>query len=160
MRPCGAHLRATPKPPMFLTPAIAKAHLRIIDDNEAADVALKSEAAELAVIGHLDRTVYLTQAEMDTAVAAQPAALSGAMAVWVFANAAADLIADETLRLAEKKQAHDVYTAATFACARVRRGIVINSLILSEMLLALEALYERRSYTPTGLLDSLRHYGA
>lgn len=145
---------------MFITPEIAKAHLRILGDDEAADVALKSEAAELAVIGALDRAVYADQGALTAAIAAQPAALAAASVAWLAADALANLIVDAASRLAEKQQANDVYKCAVFASARVRRGMVINSLILSEMLLALEALYERRSYAPTGLLDSLRHYGA
>lgn len=144
---------------MFLTPEIAKAHLRIIGDDEAADLALKSAAAEQAVIGSLDRAVYADQDELAAAIAAAPAALSAALAAYLAADALAALLEDDDLRTAEKKQALDVYSRAAFACDRTRRGIVINSLILSEMLLALEDLYERRTYAPTGLLDSLRHYG-
>jgi len=124
------------------------------------DLALKTAAAELAVVGALDRAVYADQAALAAAIAAQPAVLAAALSTFVAACALADLIADDELRLAEKKQALDVCHRAGFAGARVRRGIVINSLIQSEMLLALEDLYERRPYAPTGLLDSLRHYGA
>ena len=143
---------------MFLTPAIAKAHLRIIGDDEAVDLALKSTAAELAVTGMLDRAVFVDQAALTAAIAAAPAALAAASVAWLAADALAELIESNDLRLAEKKQALDVYNRAAFAGARNRRGVVINSLILSEMLLALEDLYERRPYAPTGLLDTLRVY--
>ena len=143
---------------MFLTPAIAKAHLRIIGDDEAVDLALKSTAAELAVIGELDRAVFVDQAALTAAIAAAPAALVAALNAWEVADEQASLIQDASLRAAERRQALDVHDRAKFAIARTRRGVVINSLILSEMLLALEDLYERRPYAPTGLLDPLRVY--
>lgn len=145
---------------MFLTPEIAKAHLRIIGDDEAADLTLKAAAAELAVIGYLDRAVFETQEALDAAIAAIPAALSAAKAAYTLADSDADLIDDADLCLIERAHALDVYSRAVFAAARTRRGVVIDPVILAEMQLALEDLWERREYAPTRLMDAYRHYGA
>lgn len=156
---------------MFITPEIAKAHLRIIGDDEAVDLALKSAAAEQAAIRYLDRAVYADQAALDVAIAAVSAALSTAKAAYVIAAADAALIADLDLRLIEETHATDVYTRALFAAARVRRGIVINPLMTSAMLLILGDLWEHRNDSEPGtvsaipygsrcLLDAYRHYGA
>lgn len=145
---------------MFLTPEIAKAQLRILSDDEDTDLALKAAAAEKAVISHLDRAVFETQAELDAAIAAIPAALSAAKAAYMLADLDASLIADAELCLIERAHALDVYSRAVFAAARTRRGVLIDPVILAEMQLALEDLYEREGYAPTRLMDAYRHYGA
>lgn len=145
---------------MFLTPEIAKAHLRIIGDDEAVDLALKSAAAEQAVIAHLDRAVYADQTALNAAIAAVPAALVAAKAAYIAADDDANLIADYDLCLIEKAHAFNVYSRALFNAARTRRGLVIDPVLLAEMQLALEDLWERDAYAPTRLMDPYRHYGA
>lgn len=157
---------------MFITPAIAAAHLRLVGVDVGADITLKAEAAEQAAIGYLDRAVYADQGQLDTAVALVPAALATAKATYDAADAAATLIADTDLCLIEKTHAFDVYLKARFAAARIRRGMVINSAVLSAMLLILGDLWESREDTVIGasatrlpngarcLLDAYRHYGA
>ena len=156
---------------MFITTEIAKAHLRD-PSADAADLALKSDAAELAAIGYLDRAVFANQAALDAAVAAVPAALIAASAAYAAADAAADLVVGRDLILIEKAYAFDKYMLATFTAARTRRGMVINPVIQSAMLLLLSDLWESREDTAVGvsvasvpngarsLLDAYRHYGA
>lgn len=157
---------------MFITPEIASAHLRLASQGVDGDITLKADAAEQAAISHLDRAVYADQAQLDAAVALVPAALAAAKVAYVAADAAADLMADADDRLTEKAHALSVYTNAKFAATRIRRGIVINSAILSAMLLILGDLWENREDTAVGvsitpvpngahrLLDAYRHYGA
>ena len=156
---------------MFITPEIAKAHLRIIGDDEAADLTLKSAAAEQAAVSYLDRAVFVDQAALDVAVAAVPAALVAAKAAFLAADAAALVIADAELAAIESAHALDVYTRARFAADRTRRGLVIDPLVTSAMLLILGDLWEHRNDTEAGtvsaipygsrcLLDAYRHYGA
>jgi hypothetical protein len=156
---------------MFITPEIAKAHLRIVGDDEAVDLALKSAAAEQAAVSYLDRAVFVDQAALDVAVAAVPAALVAAKAAFLAADAAALVIADAELAAIESAHALDVYTRARFAADRIRRGLVIDPLVQSAMLLMLGELWERRSETENGtvttlpygarcMLDAYRHFGA
>jgi len=157
---------------MFITQEIAIAHLRLTADDIDSDITLKSDAAEQATIGYLKRAVYENQAKLDAAIAQVPAALAAAKDVYASADAAASLIADRELCLIEKTYAFDVYRNAKFAAASTRRGLVINSAILSAMLLILGDLWENREDTAVGLsvtpvpngarclLDAYRHYGA
>lgn len=157
---------------MFLTPEIAKAHLRIIGDDEAADLALKAAAAEAVAASYLDRAVFADQGALDVAIAAVPAALSAAKAAYVLAAANAALITDLDLRLIEEVHAADVYTRALFAASRTRRGLVADALVISASLLILGELWESREDAVVGvpvnalpngarcLLDAYRHYGA
>jgi len=157
---------------MFLTLDIAKAHLRVIGGDEDADLALKCDAAEGIAVAHLDRAVYADQAQLNAAIAAAPAALAASRAAFLAADAAAALIEDEKLRELEEAHAFDVYSRAIFAVARIRRGHVINPVILSAMLLILGGLWESRENTVIGvsvasipdgayrLLDAYRHCGA
>lgn len=48
----------------------AKAHLRVMDTSEDADITLKLRAAEEMAVNYLDRAVYPSQEQMDAAVAA------------------------------------------------------------------------------------------
>lgn len=157
---------------MFITPEIAAAHLRLVGDDIDVDLMLKADAAEQAAIGYLDRAVYGSAAQLDAAIALAPATLAAAKAAYIAADAAAGLIADTDLCLIEKAYAFDVYLKAKFAGDRIRRGLVINSAILSAMLLILGDLWENREDTAVGvsvtpvpngarcLLDAYRHYGA
>ena len=157
---------------MFITPAIAAAHLRLVGNDVGADITLKADTAEQAAISYLDRAVYETQTQLDAAIVQVPAGLATAKAAYIAADVAAGLIADADLCLIEKTYAFDTYLKAKFAAARVRRGLVINSAILSAMLLILGDLWENREDTVVGasatrlpngarcLLDAYRHYGA
>lgn len=157
---------------MFITPAIAAAHLRLLGDDVGSDAMLKADAAEQAAIDYLDRAVYDGQGQLDAAIALVPAALATAKATYVAADVAAGQITDTELCLIEKTYAFDTYLKAKFAAARIRRGLVINSTILSAMLLILGDLWENREDTAVGvsvtpvpngarcLLDAYRHYGA
>jgi hypothetical protein len=156
---------------MFITPEIAKVHLRDPVADES-DLALKSTAAEQAAVLYLDRAVFASQDALNEAVAQVPATLATVKAAYAAADAAAGLIADIDLCLIEKTYAFDVYLEAKFAAARIRRGLVINSAIQSAMLLILGHLWENREDVITGtiatelpngarcLLDAYRHYGA
>jgi len=157
---------------MFITPEIAKQHLRLIGDDGAADLALKVAAAEQAAVNYLDRAVYADQDALDAALALIPALLAADKAAAVAAEAAAQLIADGELRGLEEDYAIEKYVQARFAAGRIRRGLVINSAIQSAMLLILGDLWESREDTVIGasatrlpngarsLLDAYRHYGA
>jgi hypothetical protein len=48
----------------------AKAHLRVVDASEDADITLKLRAAEQMAVAYLDRAVYPSQQELDAALAA------------------------------------------------------------------------------------------
>jgi len=149
---------------MFITPEIAKVHLRD-PSADAADLALKSAAAELSAVSYLDRAVFADQTTLDAAVALVPAALIAAKAAFSAADAAADLIADVDIRLIEKAYALETYSSAVFSAARTRRGILINAAIQSAMLLTLGHLWENREdasipYGAQCLLDAYRNYSA
>lgn len=157
---------------MFITPEIATAHLRLTADDVGSDIMLKADAAEQIAISYLDRAVYDHQLQLDAAVALVPATLAVAQSAYIAADAAASLIADGDLRQIEKTYALDVYRQAAFSAARIRRGMVINSPVLSAMLLILGDLWENREDTAVGvsvapvpngarcLLDAYRHWGA
>lgn len=157
---------------MFITPEIAIAHLRLVDDDVGSDIALKADAAEKAAISYLDRAVYDDQAQLDAAVALVPAQLAQAKAAHLAAHAAAQQIGDLELREIEEVSAAEQYVRARYAAARIRRGMVINSAIVSAMLLILGDLCENREDTAVGvsvapvpngarcLLDAYRDYGA
>lgn len=54
----------------LVTLAQAKAHLRVIHDDEDGDIRLKLSAATRMAIVYLDRDVYESQEELDAAIAA------------------------------------------------------------------------------------------
>ena len=55
---------------MLITPEQARAHLRIDSTDDAADLTLKSSAAEIMATEFLNRTVYVDQAALDVAMLA------------------------------------------------------------------------------------------
>ena len=137
---------------MFTSLESAKRHLRIDGDADDAELAEKIAAAEQIACEYLNRKVFADQAEMDTAVAAVPAAILAAGVAYEAADTAADLIADRVACLAEKAYAFNRYAAALRECAAIRNGIVISPLILAAIALILGDLWEQRGDTaPTAL---------
>lgn len=55
---------------MLITPEQAMAHLRIDSTDDAADLALKTEAAEQLASEYLNRQLFASQPELDAAVLA------------------------------------------------------------------------------------------
>lgn len=147
----------------------AKRHLNVIGSDDDADIALKASSAEQIAIAHLNRQVYADQVEMDAAVASVPARLIAAGVAYAAADAAADSIADCAARADEKTFALDQYRDERMACAAVRKGIVINDMILAAMLLILGSLHANReddvigvsvAPLPNGARDILNHHRA
>ena len=65
---------------MLVTLEQAKAHLRVVESGEDADITLKLEAAELAALNYLNRPVFATQGEVDSADAeSQPLLVNAAI---------------------------------------------------------------------------------
>ena len=55
---------------MLISPDQARAHLRIDGDADAADIVLKTDAAEILASEFLNRKIFNSQAELDAAVIA------------------------------------------------------------------------------------------
>ena len=79
---------------MFTSLESAKRHLRIDGDADDAELAEKIAAAEQIACEYLNRKVFADKSEMDTAIAAVPAAILAAGAAYEAADTAANLIVD------------------------------------------------------------------
>lgn len=128
----------------ILTLTQAKAHLRITDAASDADLNLKIEAAERAAVEYLGCDLYEEDYELAEAIAAVPAELAAAKAVYDASYAAALLIADAELSAMEQEYAATVYARAVYAATRTRQGVVMNDTIRAGILLILGWLFEVR----------------
>ncbi len=128
----------------FLTLSQAKAHLRVDDSAEDADLTLKLAAAERTAIEYLNCNVYADAPALAAAIAAVPATVAAAKVTYDAAYLVAVAIQDADVSLIEQAYAMRVYMQAVYAATRTRAGVVINEQIQSAMLLILGRLYEVR----------------
>lgn len=148
----------------FITLSQAKAHCRIVGDDEDAAVTLNIVAAERMALEYLQCDVYADQEGLDAAIASVPALLASAKAAYDSACVAALDIVDAELSSIERAQAQSIYRRAVYAAARTRQGIVMNEMIAAAMLLTVGWLYETREDSaepPTvamDLLSAFRYY--
>ncbi|WP_208023827.1 head-tail connector protein [Duganella aquatilis] len=126
-------------------------HLRVIDEDERADVELKLEAAEQAAVSYLNRYVYGDQDALDAALAAAPEAFSAARQAYLEASAAAASLADGAERAMAILGASTKFDAANLVNIHTCRGMVVTSAIKSAILLILGHLYENREDVVIGL---------
>lgn len=128
----------------------AKAHLRVDADYPDEQVQLYLNAAEMAAAQFMNRRVFADQDELDTAVAAVPAALLAAGVAYDDAQLLADDIEDCVARCAAREYAESVYRQARTAALETRCGIVVNDLIKAGILLILGHLHEQREDSVVG----------
>lgn len=129
----------------------AKLHLRVVGNDEDADIELKLEAAEQSAVSYLNRNVYPDQVSLDTAIAAAPAAFAAARQAQLAATAAAALLTDHDERSMAQLAVAERWSGACLESIHTHRGIVINSAIKAAILLILGHLYENREDVVVGL---------
>ena len=134
----------------FVTLAEARLHLRVDCPDEDALIWLYISAAEQAAINALDRGVYADSTELQTAMAAAPAALAAATAAKESAVAAAEALTDADEKAVALKAAENAYTRALVAYRQVLDGIVVNDQIKAAVLLTVGHLYANREDVVTG----------
>lgn len=130
---------------------VAKTHLRVVGDDEDADIELKLEAAEQSAASYLNRNLYNDQAALDVAMAAAPALFSTARQVNQEAVDAAMLLEDDTERDMALAAAAERFGAASSTAVLTYRGMVVTSAIKAAILLTLGHLYENREEVVVGL---------
>ena len=130
---------------------MAKTHLRVVGDDEDADIELKLEAAEQSAVAYLNRNVYADQGELDAAIAEAPAQFSLARQAYDAALAAARLVDDAAECDMALMAAGERFLVANTASVMTHRGMVINSAIKAAILLTLGHLYENREDVVVGL---------
>lgn len=138
----------------LLSKEVAKSHQNIVGDDEDADIEIKLEAAEQAAAAYLNRNVYATQADLDAAISAAPAACAAARQAHEAAVSAAMAIENSTDRAATLLGAHTRFDAASIDNIRIYRGIVITSAIKAAILLIFGKLYENREDVVVGVTVS------
>lgn len=129
----------------------AMLHLRVVGDDELADIELKLEAAEQAAVSYLNRNVYGDQAALDAAQASAPGVFSTARQAHQDAIAAAASLVDSSERAMATLAANTRFDAANLMNIHTYRGMVITSAIKSAILLILGHLYENREDVVIGL---------
>lgn len=144
----------------FVTLDEARLHLRVDCHDEDALIWLYISAAEQAAINALDRGVYADSTELQTAMAAAPAALAAATAAKDSAVAAAEALTDADEKAAALKAAENAYTRALVAYRQVLDGIVVNDQIKAAVLLTVGHLYVHRADAVVGASVSALPNGA
>lgn len=142
----------------------AKLHLRVDTSDEDALITSKLIASERLAMAWIRRNVYADAEALAAAVQAAPVALSAATAAYEAALALANAATNELERQAAVSAAQEAYTDAQGEVKRTRRGVVLDGLFESAVLLTLGQLYENRELLepPSAaqmLLDPLRAYG-
>lgn len=142
----------------------AKLHLRVDEGDEDALIEGQLSAAERISMAWIRRNVYADQTALDAAVAAAPGQLTTASEAYQLALAAAMVVSDAVERTAAIEAAREAYDDAQAAVRRARRGVVLDDLFASAVLLTLGALYKDRELTEPPqvaqwLLDPMRFYG-
>lgn len=130
---------------------VAKSHLRVVGNDEDADIELKLEAAEQSAVSYLNRNVYPDQAVLDAAIEAAPVAFAAARHEQLAAMAAAALMTDCDERAMAQLAAAERWSTARLTSIHTHRGIVINSTIKAAILLIVGHLYENREDVVVGL---------
>lgn len=144
----------------FVQLAEARLHLRVDCPDEDALIWLYINAAEQAAINALDRGVYADSTELQTAMAAAPAALAAATAAKDSAVAAAEALTDADEKAAALKAAENAYMRALVAYRQVFDGIVVNDQIKAAVLLTVGHLYAHREDAVVGASVSALPNGA
>ena len=142
----------------------AKLHLRVDANDEDALITGQLMAAERLAMAWIRRNVYVDAQALATAVAAAPAVLTAATTAYDDALALAMELPNALERHAAIAAAQENYDDAQGEAKRTRRGMVLDDLFTSGVLLTLGALYENREILeppPVAqlLLDPLRAYG-
>lgn len=130
---------------------VAKSHLRVVGNDEDADIELKLEAAEQSAVSYLNRNVYPDKVALEAAIEAAPAAFAEARQEQLAAMAAAALLTDCDERAMAKLAAAERWSTVRLAGIHTHRGIVINSAIKAAILLIVGHLYENREDVVVGL---------
>ena len=128
----------------------AKAHLRVDADYPDEQVSIYLNAAERAVAEFLNRRIYATQQELDTAIEDVPAALTAASEAYETALEAAADIEDATTQEMAKERAERVFAAAKTAARETYDGLVVNDAIKAGILLMAASLHENRGDSVDG----------
>jgi len=133
----------------FVTLDEARLHCRA--DGEDDDLLqLYVRAAEIDAITQLNRDVFQTDAELQEAIAAIPAAMVTARQERDDALNAANSLEDESDRCEAIRVARDQYQSKRIKWYQTRNGIVIDDHIRGAILTTVQHMYQNRSNVVAG----------
>lgn len=132
--------------------SVARTHLRVEADYPLDQIEPYLYAAEELAVEFLNRKVYRTQEDLTAAIVAAPVALQAAADAHAAATAAANLIADATVRGIVADAADKAYAAAQTVARETYAGMVINASIAGAILLLTRHLFENRSQMVVGTI--------
>lgn len=133
----------------------AKAHLRLEPDYPNDQVQDKVTAAEQRAAHFINRALFATEVDRQTAIAAAPAVITAAGAAYTAALAAAGTLTDPVAAAMLRDQAQTDYAAAQTRARETLAGIVATSDIKAAILLILGHLYENRADVQDARLAAL-----
>ena len=134
----------------WITIERARTHCRVEPEYPSDQLQPYMEAAEDAAVRYLNRAVFPSAQELNTALDALPAMLKAAREVYDAAVAAAAAVADETEKQAMLCVAKVKLDNARASAPRILNGIILNPSILSAALLTLGHLYANREDSVIG----------
>lgn len=138
----------------------ARHHLRVEPDYPQEQVLPYLEGAEALAQQFLNRRVFASQAELDGARQAMPAALEAAALARDQAIANAAELTDCAARDMLKALANDAYSAVLAEQRRIALGMVITPNVKSAVLLTLGHLYDNRETVVVGTISTDLDMGA
>jgi len=138
----------------------AKAHLRLEPDFPDAQLAGKLAAAEQRAAHFINRAIFASDTDLQTAIAAVPQQLADAGTAFRAALEAAAALPDQDAALLMKDAAWRAYTAAITAARETASGIVATEDIKAAILLTLGHLFNNVSDVEVGTIVTPMDYGA